>query len=135
MKKHSMAQNLEEQIQEGNIERKMNEVIKRMQPWKATGEDGMPLYINKILTAAKKQLLKEIKEILTNREKMREADVRTVVVLIYKKKRGQEDPASYRPISLLITDYKITTAVVASFLKEFLPDWAIPKEQLAREKV
>lgn len=60
--------------------------------------------------------------------------MRASVILLHKK-GDEKDPENYRPISLLNTDYKITTAVIASYLKEYLPDWAIPNEQLSRENV
>lgn len=57
-----------------------------MPPWKATGEDRIPVYLYKILPAAKKYLTEEIKNIFSNKSKLREADVRASVTLIYKKR-------------------------------------------------
>ncbi|KAG5874111.1 hypothetical protein JTB14_015031 [Gonioctena quinquepunctata] len=59
--------------------------------------------------------------------------MRANVILIHKK--GEEtDTANYRPIALLNTEYKILTGTIAEILKKDLPEYAIPKEQLARQK-
>lgn len=54
--------------------------------------------------------------------------------LIYKN--GEEsDPANYRPITILNSDYKILTSAIAKVMTEKLPEWMIPKPQLARNGV
>lgn len=106
--------------------------LSKSAPWKPPGEDGAPTFTYKVFPAAKTYLTEHIQQVLTGTKKFSEKDVRARLLLIHKK-GDDTDPNNYRPISLLNTDYKLTTAVVTAILKESLPDWMIPPQQLVRD--
>ncbi|XP_045470568.1 uncharacterized protein LOC123677883 [Harmonia axyridis] len=122
------------QLEEQNLERIINEAITKTSPWKSPGEDCIPNNLYKVLPCAKEYLKKFIISIVQGKQDLSEADVRANIVLVHKK-GDENDPANYRPIALLNTEYKILTSTIASILKNHLPEWAIPKEQLARQHI
>lgn len=83
IRKYTIAQNLERQVQREKVEEKIKEIIKKMPPWKATGENRIPVYIYKILPAARQYLIEETKNLFVNKSKLREADVRATTILIF----------------------------------------------------
>lgn len=90
--------------------------------------------VYKALPAAREYMARHITRSLRGEARIGEEDVRAKVILIHKSGRA-EDPANYRPISLLNVDYKILTATISSIILEGLAEWMIPKEQLARKGV
>ncbi|KAG5861693.1 hypothetical protein JTB14_002323 [Gonioctena quinquepunctata] len=82
--------------------------------------------------SAKKYLTKFIGRILQGKEPGRNrCDSKCYTNL----QKGEEtDPANCRPIPLLNIEYKILTGTITEVLKKDLKEWAIPKEQLARQK-
>lgn len=112
----------------------IEEVLSTTRPWKAPGEDGIPAGVYKLLPSAKSELVRFITETLGGQRSLSERDVRGKVILIYKD--GEKtDPANYRPIALLNTDYKILTGVITKVIMEKIPAWGIPAEQMARVQV
>lgn len=83
---------------------------------------------------AKKYLIQYIWNIAYGKEKRRETDVRGTVTLIHKK-GDKNDPANYRSIALLNSNYKFLTATISSYIQENLSKGTIPEEQLARKGV
>lgn len=134
MKRFANTQDTQTQIEEQGIKTKILKVLTRTAPWKAPGEDKIPTFLYKILPSAKDYLIKTTVALIQGSGKLTQADTRANITLIFKK-GDAKDPANYRPIAVLNTDYKILTAVITDTIKENLPDWAIPTEQLARENV
>ena len=117
-----------------DIEKIIEEVIKRSSPWKATGYDGIPNAFYKTFNTAKKLLIKFILDTLNNNYCLQENDVRAKIILLYKK-GDADDPVNYRPIALLNSDYKLLTATISKYFTINLPTWMISKEQLARQDI
>ncbi|KAG5885756.1 hypothetical protein JTB14_033869 [Gonioctena quinquepunctata] len=129
LQKYPTGKNYNEQVDENCIKSTIEEVITKTSPWKSPGEDCIPNYLYKMLPGAKKHLIKFISRIIQGKENLEGIDVRANVILIYKKGK-ENDPANYRPIALLNTEYKILTETIAEILKKDLPEWDIT--QLAR---
>lgn len=98
------------------------------------GEDGVPTGAYKLLPSAKAELVRFVMETLSGKRQLSELDARGKVILLFKD-GDRADPASYRPIALLNTDYKILTGVITKMIEAKIPSWAIPKEQMARRNV
>ena len=71
---------------------------------------------------------------LRGEEKIHDDDVRARIVFIHTT-GDPDDPANYRPIAVLNTEYKIMTATLAAIVRENLSEWMILKQQLARQDV
>ncbi|XP_044750445.1 uncharacterized protein LOC123310835 [Coccinella septempunctata] len=134
LKKYSNTIDTSDQTDTGELKKKITNILKRTAPWKAPGEDGIPAYLYKILMSAQEYLVESTIAYLQGRKDLTQVDTRATITLIYKK-GDEEDPANYRPIAVLNADYKILTAVMTKIIKQRLPEWAIPPEQLARENI
>ena len=108
--------------------------LKASAPWKAPGEDGIPVGVYKTFPSARRYLTRFVCGVLNGEQVCTEKDARGKIVLLHKA-GDTSDPANYRPIALLNTDYKILTSTITTIVKRSLPPWAIPKEQMAREGV
>lgn len=91
-------------------------LIAKASPWKSPGEDNIPNYLYKIRTSAEKYLIETVTRELQGEVTLGEDDVRAQLILLYKKGDAQ-DPADYRPILLLNSDYKIITGTIACYLQ------------------
>ncbi|CAH0555597.1 unnamed protein product [Brassicogethes aeneus] len=134
LQRYSKNNNYQEQPEQLKLAKLIKTVLQKSPPWKAPGEDGIPTYLYKILPAANRYLNQHMQRIFSGATSINEADTRATVILIHKK-GDPENPSNYRPIALLNNDYKMLTATITLMLKENLPKWAIPPEQLARENV
>lgn len=112
---------IQNEVNEDSIKIKLEKTLKKAAPWKAAGEDGIVNAIYKMLPAAKNYLLNSIIKLLKGKTRVHERDVRGKVVLIYKD-GDQDDPANYRPIALLNTDYKILTSIITNIIEDELPE-------------
>ena len=103
-------------------EEEISQQIKKLKTDKAPGDDG---YTN--------EFYKEFRELLVplllNAYNFAlESGVwastwnSSVITVIYKDGKEKMDTSSYRPISLLNTDQKILTSIIANRLKDILPD-------------
>lgn len=134
MRMHRETVQLEQQLEPVNIRTEVTAALRGAAPWKAAGEDAIPTVLYKILKSARRFLTEFITNILQGEQTLSLRDARARVVLIYKA-GDPKKPENYRPISVLNSDYKLLTAVIASLVRKELPHWAIPREQLAREGV
>ena len=123
LKKYANLQHKDQQIDQNCIKKKVTNALMKTSPWKATGEDKIPTYLYKIFPAAQQFLISFITETLQDKTKLTQADTKANVILLYKKV-DEKDPANYRPIALLNTDYILMTAAIAETIKESAPEWA-----------
>uniref|UniRef100_A0A803SP10 Reverse transcriptase domain-containing protein n=1 Tax=Anolis carolinensis TaxID=28377 RepID=A0A803SP10_ANOCA len=104
-------------------EKEIQRAINNMESNKAPGPDGLNgLYYKTFAEELTPHLKKIMNEILDNKKVPDTWRYATITVI---PKDGQ-DPRlvkNYRPISLLNSDYKIFTNILAERLKEFLADW------------
>lgn len=132
LRQHQSTNTME--VSETTLDSAIKEVLSQTRPWKAAGEDGVPTGAYKAFPSAEQYLSRFVKDTLSGKKELAEVDVRGRVVLIYKSGE-KSNPANYRPIAVLNTDYKILTGVITNLTMRSLPHWAIPREQLARSKV
>ena len=102
-----------------------------MAPWRAAGIDGIPAAAYKFFPSAVAYVKQFVSAVLRGETQIAEADVRARVCLIHKS-GDTNDPANYRPIAVLNSEYKLLTAVIAAMIQENLAPWMIPKERLSR---
>lgn len=107
----------DEQINEEEIKRAINELNKNKSP----GIDGLG---NEFYIVFKDILTGILKEVYEEIFKEGELNVRMgmwLIELIYKRKGEKTDLKNYRPITMLNTDLKILSKVLANRLKEIMP--------------
>uniref|UniRef100_A0A803TXE0 Reverse transcriptase domain-containing protein n=1 Tax=Anolis carolinensis TaxID=28377 RepID=A0A803TXE0_ANOCA len=106
----------------------ISKTIKRLPPNKAPGPDGFTMLYYKtfqeILTPPLQQVMNKILVEGKVPATWKEANI----TLLPKEKADMANVKNYRPISLLNTDYKIFTSILAARLKEVLKD-RIKEEQ------
>ena len=101
-------------------ETEMLGVLRTMPLKKTPGGDGIPVeFYGKFWELVKGDLLALFKEMM-DRGRVGEGFAQGVVVLIYKK-GGREDIKNWRPITLLNSDYKLFSKILATRLGEVLP--------------
>lgn len=103
-------------------------VIKKLKNNKAPGPDGYgakfyKVYIDLLL----KPLTDLLNDILTG-EELPPSWASANIVVIPKAGRDLSDPKSYRPISLLNSDYKIFTAVLTNHLNNIIGHYVHPDQ-------
>lgn len=108
--------------------------MKYVAPWRAPGSDMIPAALYKYLPAAAAYLEDFVYRALTGKYHLTREDVEGNLILIHKS-GDRTDPANYRPIALLNSDYKILTKVLHRLIETALPDGLIPVEQMARRGV
>lgn len=110
----------EKDILEGKIsECECVEAIKYMKVNKSPGSDGIPIEFYEIFWEDLKCLLIESLNAAYQNEKLSPSQRRGVLTLLYKK--GEKALLkNWRPISLLNTDYKILTHILANRLKKVI---------------
>lgn len=82
----------------------MSKVLRKASPWKATGEDNIPVAIYKMFPTAKEYLMNYIHNVLSGIIKVTEVDVRGKIILLFKSD-DKNNPANHRPIALLNSEY------------------------------
>uniref|UniRef100_A0A803T0D8 Reverse transcriptase domain-containing protein n=1 Tax=Anolis carolinensis TaxID=28377 RepID=A0A803T0D8_ANOCA len=109
-------------------ENEIKKAINSLKPNKSLGPDGFSANFYKIMQDILIVHLKRLmNEVLRNKEipdTWRDADI----IAIPKEDQDTSDVRNYRPISLLNTDYKIFTCILANRFKEFLNNWINPEQ-------
>uniref|UniRef100_A0A803T3V9 Reverse transcriptase domain-containing protein n=1 Tax=Anolis carolinensis TaxID=28377 RepID=A0A803T3V9_ANOCA len=115
---------LNKEITKEEIKKAMNS----MKPNKAPGPDGFPIYFYRVLENELLPWLVKIMNAAMREKKIPESWTQADIVVIPKEEGEELEIRKFRPISLLNTDYKIFTTVLANRFKNFLNEW-IGKEQ------
>lgn len=95
--------------------------IKKLKNQKAPGPDGLSNDFYKILRPQLEDTLVGVFNCLLDGQELPLYFNSATLKVLHKPGRDPEQPASYRPISLLNTDYKIYTKILAERLKVILP--------------
>lgn len=101
---------------------------KKMRPRKSPGNDGLSYeFYDKCWAFIKHDLLETVNEILMRNE-FPVSMTQGVVTLMYKNKGDPLEIKSYRPLSLLNTDYKYLTSMIASRLEKVMHKLTSPDQ-------
>lgn len=95
--------------------------IKSLQPWKSPGPDGFPSEFYAMFSEQLSPLFAEACADSFNRGFLPSTLNHACITLLPKKYKNPLECASYRPISLLNSDYKILAKVLAHRLEKVLP--------------
>ena len=95
-------------------------IIKQLKPNKSPGDDGIISEFYKIYWYLIKRELTDVIKYSLENDTLSKTQYNAIITLLYKK-GNREDISNWRPISLLNTDYKIITKILAERLKLFLP--------------
>lgn len=108
---------------ESNItEMEIETAIDQLRNGKSPGIDGLPNEFYKVFKNILCPILHEIYINVLKKGELTQSMKKGVVKIIYKKKGDKGDLKNYRPLSMLNTDYKILTKVLANRLKKVVPN-------------
>jgi endonuclease/exonuclease/phosphatase family metal-dependent hydrolase len=109
-------QNLDKEV----IKEEVEAILKKLQPNKAPGWDGIPAKFYTRFEWMADWLTEVFNEIIVQQQLA--ISMQTAVVTLLFKKGDRNEIGNYRPISLLCCDYKIFTKVLAERMKNVLND-------------
>uniref|UniRef100_A0A803TRA1 Reverse transcriptase domain-containing protein n=1 Tax=Anolis carolinensis TaxID=28377 RepID=A0A803TRA1_ANOCA len=109
-------------------EEEISAAINKMDPNKAPGTDGFTAGYYKVLKQELTPLLKDVMNGILRNQGAPDSWKTGEIIVIYKDQTEKTDIRNYRPITLLNTDYKLFTNILATRLKIFLNEW-IGEEQ------
>ena len=95
--------------------------LKLMPNNKSPGEDGIPIELYKTYFNIMGQDMLDVFRVGLDNRELSYSQYLAVITLLYKK-GTREDIRNWRPISLLNTDYKVLSKVLAERLKKVLPE-------------
>ena len=122
--------NEQKQLCEGNIsEIEIKEVVKKMKNDKTPGIDGLPVEVYKFFWELLGHFLVRSIQMAYNSGEISITQKRGVINCIPKGDKSREYLKNWRPISLLNTDYKIITSVMANRMKSVLNDIISPDQK------
>ena len=99
----------------------LEKVKKRMKKGKSPGNDGLSFdFYDQTWEILKDDLLEVMNEIHST-NKMGLSMTQGIITLIYKNKGDRNNVKFYRPITLLNTDYKFLTGMIANRIYPYLP--------------
>uniref|UniRef100_R4GCU0 Reverse transcriptase domain-containing protein n=1 Tax=Anolis carolinensis TaxID=28377 RepID=R4GCU0_ANOCA len=107
----------------------IRKALKTMKPNKAPGPDGFPVCFYKILQEEAIPHLQRIMNKVLTEGVIPDSWSQADIVAIPKENGTLTDLRNFRPISLLNSDYKIFTTVLANRFKEFLQNWIGPEQK------
>lgn len=116
-----MGRNNEELIKDITTDEILQQ-IKKLKAGKTPGDDG---YTNEFYSIFENQLtplLLQAYNFALQTGTWASTRNSSTITVIHKEGKDATDCTSYRPISLLNTDHKIITAIIANRLKEIIPD-------------
>uniref|UniRef100_A0A803TLB1 Reverse transcriptase domain-containing protein n=1 Tax=Anolis carolinensis TaxID=28377 RepID=A0A803TLB1_ANOCA len=117
-----------ERLNKSIEEEEIKKAIRKMDPNKAPGPDGLTVMYYKTFEEELLPYLKKLMNKITNEGKLPNTWKEANITVIHKEKTDPTNVKNYRPISLLNIDYKIFTNILADRMKEFLKNW-IQEEQ------
>uniref|UniRef100_G1KW36 Reverse transcriptase domain-containing protein n=1 Tax=Anolis carolinensis TaxID=28377 RepID=G1KW36_ANOCA len=104
---------------------------------KAPGPDGFSGIYYKVFMEEVTPYLKRIMNKILENQKTPDSWCQAIITMIPKEGQDPKNVKNYRPISLLNSDYKIFTNIIAERMKEFLKEWIgeeqtgfLPKRQM-----
>ncbi len=104
-------------------EREVRQALKATKPGKAPGHDGLPSQLYRRLKDSVAPLLARLFTAIATTGQLPARFHEGLITIIYKGGGlDRADPASYRPITLLCTDYRLWARVLALRLGPCLPD-------------
>lgn len=89
---------------------------------KSPGKDGLPNEFYKVFRKVLTPILKDVYDEIFKKEETSYFMGIGLVKLIYKRKGDIADLKNYRPITMLNTDFKILSKILANRLKKILPN-------------
>ena len=101
--------------------KEIEDALGSLQSNKSPGEDGFPPEFYKRFKDLLIPLFMELLVQVERTHKLPESFSTAILIVLPKKDRDLLDPASYRPISLLNTDYKIIAKMLSNRLSKYLP--------------
>ncbi len=107
----------DEDIREEEIKRAINELNKKKSP----GIDGLGSEFYIVFKDYLTSILKEVYEDVFKKGELNQRMGMGLMKLIYKRKGEETDLKNYRPITMLNTDLKILSKILANRLKEVMP--------------
>ncbi|MGL6064844.1 MAG: RNA-directed DNA polymerase, partial [Fusobacteriaceae bacterium] len=96
--------------------------IMQLNNGKSPGRDGIPNEFYKHFKEVLAPILKEVYDEVFKREETSNFMGIGVIKLIYKKRGDKNDLKNYRPITMLNTDFKMLSKILANRLKKILPN-------------
>jgi exonuclease III len=103
-------------------EQEVRQALKTTKPGKAPGHDGLPSQLYRRLKDCLAPLLARLFTAIATTGQLPPRFHEGLITIIYKGGRlDRGDPASYRPITLLCTDYRLWAKVLARRLNQCLP--------------
>uniref|UniRef100_A0A803SUG8 Reverse transcriptase domain-containing protein n=1 Tax=Anolis carolinensis TaxID=28377 RepID=A0A803SUG8_ANOCA len=118
-------------------DKEIKRAIDKMEGNKAPGPDGLSGIYYKVFAEETIPYLKKIMNQILENQKIPDSWRNATITMIPKEGQDLKNVKNYRPISLLNSDYKIFTTILAERMKEFLKDWIgeeqtgfLPKRQM-----
>uniref|UniRef100_A0A803TEA6 Reverse transcriptase domain-containing protein n=1 Tax=Anolis carolinensis TaxID=28377 RepID=A0A803TEA6_ANOCA len=109
-------------------EKEIKAAINKIDGNKAPGPDGLSGIYYKVFAEETTPYLKKIMNSILENQKIPDSWKYALITTIPKEGQDLKNVKNYRPISLLNSDYKIFTNILAERLKDFLKEW-IKEEQ------
>ena len=99
-----------------------------LQAGRSPGEDGFPPEFYREFKDLLLPLLMDVINLASKTQTLPESFSTAIITVIHKKNRDPLKCSSYRPISLLNTDYKLISKALANRLGQYLPQLINPDQ-------
>uniref|UniRef100_A0A803T0B7 Reverse transcriptase domain-containing protein n=1 Tax=Anolis carolinensis TaxID=28377 RepID=A0A803T0B7_ANOCA len=109
-------------------DKEIKAAISKLNGNKAPGPDGLNGIYYKVFAEELTPYLKKVMNKILEDQEVPDSWRKATITMIPKEGQDPKNVKNYRPISLLNSDYKIFTTILAERMKEFLNDW-IGEEQ------
>ena len=109
-------------------EKEVVEALRSMLSWKAPGRDRIPNFWFKQLTATHKHTAEIFKKLME--EDFIPEWLTAGVTYLIPKNEDTENPKNYRPVTCLLTTYKLLTSFISRRMQKYMDtENLLPKEQ------
>lgn len=109
-------------------QKEIEKALSLLQSNKSPGEDGFPPEFYREFKDLLIPLIKDVLDLASRTQTLPESFSTAIITVIHKKNKDPLKCASYRPISLLNTDYKLISKVLANRLGQYLPQLINPDQ-------